>query len=729
MSLAGLKLVVFCLVSSLLMFGQDDRGATTTLPRLIRYSGTVSGVEGGTPVGLTFALYESEESRQPLWIETQSVTVYPQGRYSVLLGATSVDGLPSEIFSSGQARWLRVTLAAEDFREVGKMRVTMVPYAIAAGNAETLGGRPLSDFVLTRAARLGGDKSSQAAAPEDSVTSGTADRIAKFVNGTDLGDSVMTESGGKIGIGTTSPVRDLHIRSGAPSLRLEDTNFPNSFWELQQSAFVNDTFGFLRYESNTAVESKSMVISAAGNMGVGTAAPQRKLHIKGPGPAIRIEDSTLPNSFWELQQSAFVTDTFGFLRYENGSAIPSKSMVISSSGLMGVGTQFPLAKLHVAGSLRISGAGEGLTFPDGSNQFTAFNSGAQISDVTNNQIIKIVQNAAGVGTFSVGTPPPVAIRGDATSGSGLTAGVLGVTSATLGRGVLGESLSTTGQNMGVYGLAVNSPDGTGVWGEATSTTGDAAGVFGRSASVTGTGIFGEATATSGDAAGVAGVSRAAGGTGVQGEVTATSGENYGISGRVFNNTTAGSTAGMFINTNTNAATGSLLLGRTNTAQGQPNVFRVDTAGKGFFNGGTQMGGADFAESVAVREERAVYEPGDVIAIDTTGVRRFAKVAKAYSTLVAGIYSTKPGVLATPHHPEDPRIASEEIPLAVVGIVPCKVTNENGQIRAGDLLVASSREGYAMKGTDQKRMNGAVIGKALQPLKGATGVIEVLVSLQ
>jgi hypothetical protein len=34
----------------------------------------------------------------------------------------------------------------------------------------------------------------------------------------------------------------------------------------------------------------------------------------------------------------------------------------------------------------------------------------------------------------------------------------------------------------------------------------------------------------------------------------------------------------------------------------------------------------------------------------------------------------------------------DIPLAVVGVVPCKVTSENGAIEAGDLLVGSSKEG-------------------------------------
>ena len=41
-------------------------------------------------------------------------------------------------------------------------------------------------------------------------------------------------------------------------------------------------------------------------------------------------------------------------------------------------------------------------------------------------------------------------------------------------------------------------------------------------------------------------------------------------------------------------------------------------------------------------------------------------------------------------------------LALVGIVPCKVTSENGSIRPGDLLVTSSTAGFAMRGTDAAR---------------------------
>jgi hypothetical protein len=78
--------------------------------------------------------------------------------------------------------------------------------------------------------------------------------------------------------------------------------------------------------------------------------------------------------------------------------------------------------------------------------------------------------------------------------------------------------------------------------------------------------------------------------------------------------------------------------------------------------------------------------------------------------------------------DDPRLL-KEIPLAVVGIVPCKVTAENGAIKTGDLLVTSTAPGHAMKGTDRSRMLGAVVGKALEPLAAGRGVIQVLVTLQ
>ena len=139
-------------------------------------------------------------------------------------------------------------------------------------------------------------------------------------------------------------------------------------------------------------------------------------------------------------------------------------------------------------------------------------------------------------------------------------------------------------------------------------------------------------------------------------------------------------------------------------------------------------GGDYADSVDVSGERKQYQPGDVLVLTSDGAGDVAKSAEAYSTLVAGIYSTRPGTLGR-RQMTDPKTATKEIPMAMVGIVPTKVSAENGPIRRGDLLVTSSMAGYAMKGTDHNRMFGAVVGKAMGSLDSGTGVIEVLVTLQ
>ncbi|MEI9981676.1 MAG: hypothetical protein WDN23_22310 [Edaphobacter sp.] len=141
-----------------------------------------------------------------------------------------------------------------------------------------------------------------------------------------------------------------------------------------------------------------------------------------------------------------------------------------------------------------------------------------------------------------------------------------------------------------------------------------------------------------------------------------------------------------------------------------------------------LSGGDYAESVNISGDREEYEPGDVLVIDPNSEGKFLKSSSPYSTAVTGIYSTKPGVvgrrqLTTRAH------MKEEVPMAMTGIVPTKVSAENGAIKPGDLLVTSSKSGYAMKGTDRTQMLGAVIGKAIGHLDSGVGVIEAVVTLQ
>jgi len=80
-------------------------------------------------------------------------------------------------------------------------------------------------------------------------------------------------------------------------------------------------------------------------------------------------------------------------------------------------------------------------------------------------------------------------------------------------------------------------------------------------------------------------------------------------------------------------------------------------------------------------------------------------------------------------------ATGRLPLAVLGVVPTKVCAENGAINPGDLLTTSSLPGHAMKalpvtvGGMAIYQPGTLIGKALEPMSGETGVIQVLVTLQ
>ncbi|WP_262150502.1 beta strand repeat-containing protein [Chryseobacterium foetidum] len=159
-----------------------------------------------------------------------------------------------------------------------------------------------------------------------------------------------------------------------------------------------------------------------------------------------------------------------------------------------------------------------------------------------------------------------------------------------------------------------------------------------------------------------------------------------------------------------------------------NVARIDATGKGFFNGGTQNSGADLAEAFDVEGKTSEYEPGDILVISTDTDRTVEKSSKPYSTLVAGVYATKPGVLLTEENIDSELIS--KVPMGVVGVIPTKVCLEGGKIKRGDFIVTSSKSGIAMKGNPKKVKIGQVIGKALQDYdQNGIGKIKVLVNIK
>lgn len=180
--------------------------------------------------------------------------------------------------------------------------------------------------------------------------------------------------------------------------------------------------------------------------------------------------------------------------------------------------------------------------------------------------------------------------------------------------------------------------------------------------------------------------------------------------------------------------GNVGIGTTNPVYKLDVAGQIHTSGSVVFSDGTTQStawtgslcGGDYAESIEVSDDRTKYEPGDVLVIDSKAKGKFVKANAPYSMSVAGVYSTKPGVIG---RRQTGAKSPDEIPMAVVGIVPTKVSAENGAIEPGDVLVTASTPGYVMKGTDRSRLTGAIVGKAMDSLSSGMGVIEVLISLQ
>jgi trimeric autotransporter adhesin len=200
--------------------------------------------------------------------------------------------------------------------------------------------------------------------------------------------------------------------------------------------------------------------------------------------------------------------------------------------------------------------------------------------------------------------------------------------------------------------------------------------------------------------------------------------NFGLgrAARFVNYNTANTNAVLTVE---NKATGDIAIFR----QGNPgsvNRARIDANGRGYFNGGTQNSGADLAEAFDVEGDINSYEPGDVLVISLDKDRAVVKSGEAYSTLVLGVYATKPGVLLTEENIDHDM--KDKVPMGVIGVIPTKVCLEGGEIKKGDLLVTSSIPGVAMKADLDKVKPGQMIGKSLENYNtNVIGKIKVFVN--
>ncbi|MDP2496993.1 MAG: hypothetical protein Q8W44_03275 [Candidatus Palauibacterales bacterium] len=181
-------------------------------------------------------------------------------------------------------------------------------------------------------------------------------------------------------------------------------------------------------------------------------------------------------------------------------------------------------------------------------------------------------------------------------------------------------------------------------------------------------------------------------------------------------------------------TGPLITAMTASSSATNIRFRVDNDGNVTADGTISGGGADVAEAFDVEGRAESYEPGDVLVVSTEEDRTVTRSSTARSSRVVGVYATKPGVLLSERGTETD--LESQVPMGVVGVIPTKVSAENGSIQRGDLLVTAETPGHAMKAEPEViegmeiYPQGAVIGKALEAFDGpGTGTIEVMVNVK
>ena len=232
-SVCAIGVLLFVFTFALCAYAQQAQGTSTpaasaTLPNLVRFSGRAAD-SNGKPltglVGITFALYEQEIGGPALWLETQNVQLDATGHYTSLLGVTKPDGLPAGVFASGQARWVGAQVSGQ--AEQPRVMLLAVPYAMKAGDAETVGGLPASAFMLAVPDLSAQNSSQQNSASASTLApalggTGTTNFLPLWSNSTTLGNSTLFQLGtgttAKVGFNTTTPGTTLDV-NGAATVR------------------------------------------------------------------------------------------------------------------------------------------------------------------------------------------------------------------------------------------------------------------------------------------------------------------------------------------------------------------------------------------------------------------------------------------------------------------------------------------------------------------------------
>jgi hypothetical protein len=526
--LATLSLLIVLLCSLMSPAQQKvTTAANATVPPLIPFS-NVATDEGGSSLSgvlqITFSLYNAQQGGTPLWTETQNnIQLDSTGHYSVQLGITKPNGVPTTLFTTGEARWLGVRIAEQV--EQPRVLLLSVPYALKAGDAATIGGLPPSAFVL--AAPLTGAVSASGGEPVtgqggpppsgDVTGTGTVNYLPLWDSTSDITSSALFQKGtgstAKIGINTNTPATTLDVKGGGTirgTLGLPATGAATATVG-KNSQPLNLAASAFNSTSSTAVNQTFQWQSEPARNDTGT--PSGTLNL------LFGEGATKPS------ETGLNIANNGQITFASGQTFPGTGTLTgittaSGSGLTGGGT---------SGTLNL-----GLLNSCATNQVLQWNGSSWACAAVGTGTVTSVATGLGLkggpiktsGTLTIDTTVvPQLGAANIFNGNQTVFGTLTLNSGSLGlsataasaNGVagLGISSASTGDGVGFEGQTY-APSGQGVYGTNFATTGTAAGVLGITQSTTGYGVEGQNDAQTGVAVGVYGYTQSPSGYGVEG---------------------------------------------------------------------------------------------------------------------------------------------------------------------------------------------------------------------